>query len=45
MIYIPTTFISHLSNFVDALYNAALTWYGFGGQKIIKEGEEFFGPW
>lgn len=44
LVLVPTTTVGNIKDFVGNVYQAVLTWYGFGGQDIIEEGDPFIGP-
>lgn len=44
IVYIPTSFISNLDNFLARILSYVEAWYVLGGQDIIAPGTPFLGP-
>jgi len=45
IIYVPSTLVSRVDEFVDKILGYVSTWYSLGGQNIITPGYPFFGPY
>jgi protein involved in polysaccharide export with SLBB domain len=45
IVYVPTSLISNVEEFIGTVYRYILTWYGLGGQNIIEPGQPLLGPY